>query len=233
MTIAHVQTDLYDVAGDGTQSFSITHPGGSDVLLVLNMCVNEAWSDTIDTEVYDSGSGTLLGANQIGSIAHRVTYWTNPPTGTNTMGWDISGGVNNTAVVAHVSWFTGVDQTTPIVGPDTVDELSEVGFNTPSHTALTAGADERIFAAIVSGDVTWPAAGTNNAVIGTRNHTAAASDIGGAVIWTTLDGYDTCEWGDTVNKNWASIAAVLNAADAGGGEPHIVYERRKNPLILL
>jgi len=217
MAIAHVQHDLYDVAADGTLSFNVTHPGGSNVLLVVTLAWNKSWADSLDSELYAAGSGTFIGEHHVTNTKIiRQTVWPNPTAGTNAIAFSASSGNANTAIVAIADWFTGVDQTTPVVGPNTFDPLSGA-WTTPSHTALTAGSDERLFMSTVSDNagLTWPAGGTSVTVLTSRGHDTGGSACSANSGYTTLDGYDTIEYTSAILANWASMAFVINAVVAG------------------
>ena len=220
MTIAHVQHDLYDGDAGGTQTWDVTHPGGSDVLLALTAFYNTSWGDTVTLVKYDGGDTTWLNDDEFlnASYRGRVYYITGPATGTKAVTWTVGWGFDiKSAIVFAADWFTGVDQTTPFVGPDTTDLLSGA-WSVCSHTALSAAADEKLFmASVKETSAAWPAGGTNVTLL-----TSRFKDTGDTKVHTQTayasDGWDTIDYAASINTNWASIAAVLNPASAAAAD---------------
>ena len=229
MALLQPQVDTYTVAGDGTLSFDVTHPGGGSVLLLLAVGWDAGFGDNVTGETYNSLSGTLVTSGNNGSIHYRLTRFENPATGTQTIAF--SGPSQAvTPIVVHACWFTGVDQITPIVGPDTVDQ-STGAFTTPSHI-MTVGADERLFMLTnVSGGPIFSAPGSNVGVVAvTNNFVPTTLAISFGTHWTTLSGHDTINLQASLAGNWASASVVLNAGAggvAGAGSGALNYMRRR------
>jgi len=217
MAIAHAQHDLYDVAGDGTLSFNVTHPGGSNVVMVVSMFWNQAYGDLITAETYNAGAGTLIGQHNRVNLYLRQSYWINPAAGTNAVAFSADQQSANTAIVVAVDWFTGVHQTTPVVG---AQDTSTGAWTTPSHT-LSPGSGDRLFMSTVGDNpsLAWPSGSTNVTLLTDRGHDTTQSSCGGITGYTTVDAYATIGYAAAVTTNWASAAIVL--ADTGVAGPYV------------
>jgi len=234
-TIVHQQNDQYGVRGDGTLSFSVTSPGGSNLVCIVSLGWTEGF---IDNYVLGSLDYNASAMNEIGTehdngsgSFHIMAYVVDPASGSNTVEWDLLNALNETACTVNVDWFTNVDQTTPIVGPETQSKITGA-FSEPNHTALTAGADEILYmCTAVDQNSTFPS-GDSNVTLNPSIYQTANDDQESQTGYTTLDGHDLIGYNGNLSGNWASTAVVLNASVAAT-DPHILFEKRLSPLILI